>query len=146
MRFGMFEMKNEGLVEVVNPSTVLLEDKEEDILGTTVVPMVEGTRPILMEIQALTIKSLFGMPKRSSTGVDYNKLSLLIAVIEKYAKIPLSTQDVYINVVGGMKISEPAADLAIVLSVVSSFKNKIIPRNIAVIGEVGLTRRNKECK
>ena len=93
---GMFEMKNEGLVEVQNPSSILIGDREEDILGTIVAPSVEGTRPILIEIQALTTKTFFGMPRRSSNGIDYNKLNLLIAVIEKYTKIQLSTQDLYI--------------------------------------------------
>ena len=115
---GMFEMKNEGLVEVQNPSSILIGDREEDILGTIVAPSVEGTRPILIEIQALTTKTFFGMPRRSSNGIDYNKLNLLIAVIEKYTKIPLSSQDVYINIVGGIKINEPAVDLAVVLAII----------------------------
>lgn len=136
---GMFEMKNEGLVEVQNPSSILIGDREEDILGTIVAPSVEGTRPILIEIQALTTKTFFGMPRRSSNGIDYNKLNLLIAVIEKYTKIPLSSQDVYINIVGGIKINEPAVDLAVVLAIISSYKSIAIKNEVAVIGEVGLT-------
>lgn len=136
---GMFEMKNERLVEVQNPSSILIGDREEDILGTIVAPSVEGTRPILIEIQALTTKTFFGMPRRSSNGIDYNKLNLLIAVIEKYTKIPLSSQDVYINIVGGIKINEPAVDLAVVLAIISSYKSIAIKNEVAVIGEVGLT-------
>ena len=136
---GMFEMKNEGLVEVQNPSSILIGDREEDILGTIVAPSVEGTRPILIEIQALTTKTFFGMPRRSSNGIDYNKLNLLIAVIEKYTKIPLSSEDVYINIVGGIKINEPAVDLAVVLAIISSYKSIAIKNEVAVIGEVGLT-------
>lgn len=136
---GMFEMKNEGLVEVQNPSSILIGDREEDILGTIVAPSIEGTRPILIEIQALTTKTFFGMPRRSSNGIDYNKLNLLIAVIEKYTKIPLSSQDVYINIVGGIKINEPAVDLAVVLAIISSYKSIAIKNEVAVIGEVGLT-------
>ena len=136
---GMFEMKNEGLVEVQNPSSILIGDREEDILGTIVAPSVEGTRPILIEIQALTTKTFFGMPRRSSNGIDYNKLNLLIAVIEKYTKIPLSSQDVYINIVGGIKINEPAVDLAVVLAIISSYKSIAIKNEVAVIVEVGLT-------
>lgn len=136
---GMFEMKNEGLVEVNNPSSVLIEDRSETNIGTIVTSSLEGTRALLIELQALTTKTSFGMPKRSSSGIDQNKLSLLLAVIEKYTKIPLSSQDVYINVVGGIKITEPAIDLGIVLSVISSYKNVILDKELAAIGEVGLT-------
>lgn len=136
---GMFEMKNEGLVEVDSPSSALIQDRGENIIGTVVVASQEGTRPILIELQALTTKTVFGMPKRSTVGIDNNKLSLLIAVVEKYARIPLSSQDVYINVVGGIKVNEPAIDLGIILSVVSSYKSIVISKELAAIGEVGLT-------
>lgn len=136
---GMFEMKEEGLVEVDNPSTALIEDRKENTVGTIVVPSVEGTRPILIELQALTTRTIFGMPRRSGSGLDTNKINLLLAVIEKYTNMALSSQDVYMNVVGGIKINEPAVDLGIVLSVVSSYKKIEIKTDIAAVGEVGLT-------
>jgi len=103
---GIFEMREEGLKEVKNPSSVL-----SDTIGTVVVSSLEGTRPILLELQALTTRTVFGMPRRSSSGIDINKLNLLLAVIEKYAGIPLSSQDVYMNIAGGIKVTEPAIDL-----------------------------------
>lgn len=108
---GIFEMREEGLKEVKNPSSVLIEDRESDTIGTVVVSSLEGTRPILLELQALTTRTVFGMPRRSSSGIDTNKLNLMLAVIEKYAGIPLSSQDVYMNIAGGIKITEPAIDL-----------------------------------
>ena len=104
-------MREEGLKEVKNPSSVLIEDRESDTIGTVVVSSLEGTRPILLELQALTTRTAFGMPRRSSSGIDTNKLNLMLAVIEKYAGIPLSSQDVYMNIAGGIKITEPAIDL-----------------------------------
>ena len=108
---GIFEMREEGLKEVKNPSSVLIEDRESDTIGTVVVSSLEGTRPILLELQALTTRTAFGMPRRSSSGIDTNKLNLMLAVIEKYAGIPLSSQDVYMNIAGGIKVTEPAIDL-----------------------------------
>ncbi len=136
---GMFEMKNEGMVQVENPSSILLEDRDDIPAGSIVVASIEGTRPILVELQALTSTSVFGLPRRTANGIDYNRLTLLIAVIEKRAGLPLGNQDAYLNIVGGIKINEPALDLGIVLATVSSYKNIAIPRGTIAIGEVGLT-------
>ena len=136
---GMFEMQSEGLCEIVNPSDVLISEREDNPAGSCIVSSIEGTRPILVELQALTTQSVFGFPKRTANGIDYNRLALLIAVLEKRVGIMLGTQDVYLNVVGGMRISEPAIDLGIIMVVASSFKNVPIPKDIVVMGEVGLT-------
>lgn len=136
---GMFEMQNEGLCEIVNPSDVLISERKDNLAGSCIVSSIEGTRPILVELQALTTQSVFGFPKRTANGIDYNRLALLIAVLEKRVGIMLGTQDVYLNVVGGMRISEPAIDLGIIMVVTSSFKNVPIPKDIVVMGEVGLT-------
>lgn len=136
---GMFEMQEEGLKEVEDPSSVLIEDREKDTIGTIICPSLEGTRSILIEIQSLTTRTLFGMPRRTSTGIEYNRLNLLIAVLEKYSGMALSNQDVYLNLVGGIKINEPAIDLGIILAIASSFKNFPIPFTTMAIGEVGLT-------
>lgn len=136
---GMFEMKNEGMCEVTNPSEMLISEGNEKYSGSVIVCTIEGTRPLLVEMQALTTMSIYGIPKRTSSGIDFNKLALLIAVLEKRANLSLGNQDVYLNVVSGMKIIEPAADLGIALVVASSFKNINIPKDIAIIGEVGLT-------
>ena len=136
---GMFEMQNEGMVEITNPSSVLLTEREDNPAGSAIVASLEGTRPILIEIQALTATTVFGMPRRTANGIDYNRVTLLIAVLEKIGGINLSNQDVYMNIVGGIKISEPALDLGIILAVASSYKNISIPNDVAVIGEVGLT-------
>ncbi len=140
---GMFEMEDEGLKEIKDPSKILIsEDESENCSGTAVVVSIEGTRPLLVELQALVTQSFFGMPRRNAIGIDYNRLTLLSAVLEKKAGISLGNQDIYLNVVGGIKINEPALDLGICLSIVSSYKNIPIDRKTAVIGEVGLTRRN----
>lgn len=136
---GMFEMQNEGLVEIVDPSSVLISEREEGTTGSVIVVSLEGTRPILLELQALATPTVFGLPRRTAGGIDYNRLVLLIAVLEKRAGMALSSQDVYLNLVGGMRVSEPALDLGIILAVASTFKNKSIPENVAVVGEVGLT-------
>ena len=136
---GMFEMRNEGMVEITNPSSVLLTDREDNPAGSVIVASLEGTRPILVELQALTSTTVFGMPRRTANGIDYNRVTLLIAVLEKIGGINLGNQDVYMNIVGGIKINEPALDLGVVLSAASSFKNISIPKDVAVIGEVGLT-------
>lgn len=136
---GMFEMKNEGMVEISNPSTILISEKEENTPGSVVVATMEGSRPLLIELQALTSTTVFGFPRRTANGFDYNRLTLLMAVLEKKARVNLSNQDVYLNIVSGIKVSEPAADLAVVLSVVSSYKNLSIPKDVVAIGEVGLT-------
>ena len=136
---GMFEMNDIGMCEIDNPSSVLLSEKNEKVAGSIVVASIEGTRPILVELQALTATSVFGMPRRTANGIDYNRLTLLIAVLEKRTGLPLGNQDVYLNIVGGIKINEPALDLGIILAVSSSFKNIPIPNDVIAIGEVGLT-------
>ena len=136
---GMFEMRNEGMVEITNPSSVLLTEREDNPPGSLIVASLEGTRPILIELQALTSTTVFGMPRRTANGLDYNRVTLLIAVLEKIGGVNLGNQDVYMNIVGGIKINEPALDLGIILSAASSFKNISISKDVAVIGEVGLT-------
>ena len=136
---GMFEMKDVGMCEIDNPSSVLLSERNENAAGSIVVASMEGTRPILIELQALTSTSVFGMARRTANGIDYNRLTLLIAVLEKRAGLPLGNQDVYLNIVGGIKINEPALDLGVVLAASSSFKNISIPNDTIAIGEVGLT-------
>ena len=136
---GMFEMRNEGMVEITDPSSVLLSDNEENPAGSVIVASLEGTRPILVEIQALTTTTVFGLPRRTANGIDYNRVTLLLAVAEKVAGVNLGNQDVYMNIVGGIKINEPALDLGIILAASSSFKGIAIPKDVAVIGEVGLT-------
>ncbi len=136
---GMFEMKNEGMCEVKNPSSILISEGNDKYSGSVIICTIEGTRPLLIEVQSLTTMSVYGIPKRTANGVDFNRLALLIAVLEKRANLPLGNQDVYLNVVSGMRVSEPAVDLGIALVVASSFKNISIPKDIVVIGEVGLT-------
>ena len=136
---GMFEMKNEGMVEITNPSSILISDRNDNPAGSIIVASMEGTRPLLVELQALTTPSIYGIPKRTANGIDYNRLAVLIAVIEKRAGMALGGQDVYLNVVSGIRIAEPAIDLGIVLSCISSYKNISIKQEIVAIGEVGLT-------
>lgn len=136
---GMFEMRQEGMCEVTNPSDILITEREDNPSGSCILASVEGTRPILVEIQALTSQTVFGLPKRTANGFDYNRLAVLIAVLEKKAGLSLGNQDVYLNVAGGMRISEPAADLGIIATVASSYKNVPISQSTVVMGEVGLT-------
>ncbi len=136
---GMFEMKNEGMVEITNPSSILISDREDNPAGSIVVASIEGTRPLLVELQSLTANSVFGIPKRTANGFDYNRLAVLIAVLEKRAGLALGGQDVYLNVVSGIKIVEPAVDLGVILACSSSYKNVSIPKDVVAIGEVGLT-------
>ena len=136
---GMFEMKGEGMCEITNPSDVLISEREDNPAGSIVVASMEGTRPLLIELQALTTPTVFGMPRRTANGIDYNRLTLLVAVLEKKAGLNLSSQDIYLNVVSGIRLIEPAVDLGIVLVCASSFKNYSIPKDTLVIGEVGLT-------
>lgn len=143
---GMFEMQDKGICEITNPSSVLLGEREENATGSIVVASMEGTRPIMVELQALTTQSVFGMPRRNTNGIDYNRLTLLVAVLEKIVGLPLGNQDVYLNVIGGIKLNEPAADLGIILATASSYKNISIPRDTIAIGEVRINRRNKKCK
>ncbi len=136
---GVFEMADSGLTEVPNPSEMLLADRPENTPGTCVTCIMEGTRPLLAEVQALLTPTSFNVPRRTSNGIDYNRAMLLMAVLEKRGGFKISGCDTYINVIGGIYISEPAADLATVLAVVSSYRDKAIPDDFAAIGEVGLT-------
>lgn len=136
---GMFEMDNEGMVEVKNPSSLLISETDEKHSGSVLVCSVEGTRPLLVEIQALTTPSVYGLPKRTANGFDYNRQALLIAVLEKCARINLGNQDVYLNIASGMKLAEPAVDLGVAIVMVSSFKDIYIPKDVCFIGELGLT-------
>ena len=136
---GMFEMKEEGMCEITNPSDILISEREGDPAGSCIVSSVEGTRPILVEMQALTSQSVFGIPKRTANGFDYNRLALLIAVLEKKVGMALGNQDVYLNIVGGLRINEPSVDLGVLIAVASSYKNIPIPKDMVIIGEVGLT-------
>lgn len=136
---GMFEMQEKGLIEVTNPSELLLSSSDENPSGTAIVVSAEGTRALLVEIQALTSTTQFGLPRRNANGIDYNRLTLLVAVLEKRGNLTLGQQDVYINLVGGIKINEPALDLGIVIATASAFKNVSVPKDVAMFGEVGLT-------
>ena len=123
---GMFEMRQEGMCEVTNPSDILITEREDNPSGSCIVASIEGTRPILVEIQALTSQTVFGLPKRTANGFDYNRLSVLMAVIEKRASLSLGNQDVYLNIAGGMKLSEPAVDLGIIATVASAYSDSTI--------------------
>ena len=136
---GVFEMRQNGLVEVENPSEFMLSGKPEHASGSVVACSMEGTRPILLEIQALVCSSNFGMPRRTAAGTDYNRVNLLMAVLEKRAGLQMSNCDAYVNIAGGMKINEPAIDLGIVMALVSSYKNRSIDEKTIVFGEVGLS-------
>jgi DNA repair protein RadA/Sms len=136
---GVFEMQETGLEEVANPSEYMLNGRPENASGSVVACSMEGTRPILMEIQALVCKSNFGMPRRTAAGTDYNRVNLLMAVLEKRIGLPLSNYDAYINIAGGIRMNEPAVDLGIVMAIVSSYKNRPISEGTIVFGEVGLS-------
>lgn len=135
---GVFEMKDLGMDEVKNPSDMFLEERVKNVAGSCVVCTMEGTRPVMVEVQALVIPTSLVIPRRVGSGVDYGRLALLTGVIQKRLGLPLHTTDVFVNVAGGFKLSEPAVDLAVCLSIVSSFKNKPIDSKTAVFGEVGL--------
>ena len=136
---GMFEMNEEGMCEITNPSDILISEREDNPAGSCIVSSIEGTRAILIELQALTTQSIFGFPKRTANGTDYNRLALLIAVLEKRAGLMLGNQDIYLNLVGGIRVNEPSIDLGMIMAVASSFKNVAIPKDMVIIGEVGLT-------
>ncbi len=136
---GVFEMQKSGLVEVEHPSDFMLSGRPEHASGSVVACAMEGTRPMLMEIQALVCKSSFGMPRRTAAGLDYNRVNLLMAVLEKRAGLPLSSYDAYVNIAGGIRMNEPAADLGIVMAIASSYKNKPVSEDAIVFGEVGLS-------
>ena len=136
---GVFEMQQTGLVEVANPSEFMLNGKPENASGSVVACSLEGTRPILIEIQALVSRSGFGMPRRTAAGTDYNRVNLLMAVLEKRLGMGLADYDAYVNIAGGIKMTEPAIDLGIVLALVSSYRNRVISDETIVFGEVGLS-------
>jgi DNA repair protein RadA/Sms len=136
---GVFEMTDSGLKEIDNPSELFLSERPLDVSGSTVIASMEGTRPLLVEVQALVSPTTFGMPRRTSMGVDFNRINLLIAVLEKKAGLHLGGMDVFINVVGGMKIIEPAADLGLIAAIVSSFREVPIDSKTFLFGEVGLS-------
>ena len=136
---GVFEMRQEGLFEVKNPSEFMLNGRPEDASGSVVVCSTQGTRPILLEIQALVCHTNFGFPKRQAIGTDLNRVNLLMAVLEKRLGLQIGDQDAYVNLAGGMKIQEPAIDLGIVLAIISSFRDKAIADDVLAFGEVGLS-------
>lgn len=136
---GIFEMKDQGLIEVDNPSQVFLSQRAKGAVGSVIVPTLEGTRPLLVEIQALTSRTSFGLPRRTANGVNFNRLLLVTAVLTKRVGLSFSNQDIIANVAGGLKISEPAADLGIALAIVSSFRNTAVNSNLVAVGEVGLS-------
>ena len=135
---GIFEMDEKGLKEINNPSALFLQDRVKNVPGSVVTVVMEGTRPMLVEIQALTVSSQLAMPRRIGNGVDYNRLQLIVAILSKRLSVPLGGFDIFVNVSGGMKIDEPAADLAVALAILSSFKNKPLDPKTAVFGELGL--------
>jgi len=136
---GVFEMHESGLIEVSNPSAAFLEGRTKNPLGSCVTATMEGTRPLLIEVQALTATSNFGYPKRTASGFDLNRLQILIAVLQRHAKLKLDSSDVFVNVIGGFRLREPAADLAVVLAIASSKLKKTLPSNLVAWGEVGLS-------
>lgn len=136
---GVFEMRQNGLTEVKNASEFMLSGRPENASGSVVACSMEGTRPILLEIQALVCNSNFGLPRRTAAGTDYNRVNLLMAVLEKRAGIHLSNADAYVNIAGGIKMNEPAIDLGIVMAIVSSYKNRPVDEKTIVFGEVGLS-------
>ena len=134
---GVFDMSGSGMVEVKNPSKLFLETRQ-NAPGSVVVPTLTGLRPILVEIQALVTKTNLPVPRRTGSGIDSNRLQLLVAVLQKRLKLPLYDQDIFVNVTGGLKVFEPAADLGICMAIVSSFRDKTVPNSIAFVGEIGL--------
>jgi DNA repair protein RadA/Sms len=136
---GVFEMRGEGLVEVDNPSQVFLSRRGGEAVGSAVVPTLEGSRPLLVEIQALTNPTSFGLPRRTANGVDFGRLLLITAVLSRRVGLKLGNQDIIANVTGGLKIGEPAADLGIALAIASSFRDMVVDPGLVVVGEVGLS-------
>jgi DNA repair protein RadA/Sms len=136
---GVFQMQDRGLVEVSNPSGLFLAERPHDVPGSVIVSSLEGTRPLLLELQALVSPASFGTPRRTVLGVDYNRACLLLAVLEKRAGVPLGSQDVFVNVAGGGRVTEPAADLGIVIAAASSYMDRPARGEVVVMGEVGLT-------
>ncbi|MBI2972955.1 MAG: DNA repair protein RadA, partial [Armatimonadetes bacterium] len=135
---GVFEMRADGLREVPNPSAAFLSERAPDAPGSAVVCAIEGTRPLLIEVQALVTPTVFGMPRRTAAGVDYNRMVVLLAVLEKRAGLHLASQDVYVSIAGGVAVDEPAIDLGIAAAVASSLRDRPVDRSAVAIGEVGL--------
>jgi DNA repair protein RadA/Sms len=135
---GVFNMTGEGLEEVKNPSKMFLNGRPVDVPGSVVIATVEGSRSVLVELQALVADTSFNMPRRTAVGVDYNRVNLLIAVLEKRAGIFLSNCDCYVNIAGGLRVNDPSADLGIVMAIAGSYKNKPVPSGMAILGEIGL--------
>lgn len=136
---GVFEMREEGLAEVKNPSEFMLEGRPDGASGAVAACSMEGTRPIMLEVQALVTRTNFGMPRRTAAGVDYNRVNLLMAVLEKRCRYELAQFDAYVNIAGGMKLNEPALDLAIVMALISSYKDRPLDEKTVIFGEVGLS-------
>ena len=135
---GIFRMENNGLIEVDNPSELFLSERQNNITGSTIFPSLEGSRPILVEIQALASNANFGTPQRNVNGFDYKRLAMLLAVLEKRLGVQIGTKDVFVNLVGGLKVNDPAADLSVISAVASSVKDQLISDSVVLIGEVGL--------
>ena len=135
---GVFEMLQDGLREVPNPSAYLLEGRSLDASGTVTACLMEGTRPIMLEVQALVCKSSFGMPRRTGAGMDFNRMNLLIAVLEKRLGLQMGDCDAYVNITGGLRVNEPALDLAVVMALISSYRDRVIDSHTVIFGEVGL--------
>ncbi len=136
---GIFSMETGGLKEVANPAGLFLENRAENAPGSVVCACMEGNRPIMVEVQALVAKTPYGMPRRTAVGFDYNRVNMLLAILERRLGMDFGNFDAYLNVVGGMKITEPSADLAAAAALVSSYRNKPVPHNVLAVGEVGLT-------
>lgn len=136
---GVFEMKEEGLVEVGNPSKLFLDQRPKDAAGSVVTVCMEGSRPLLVEVQALVGSSSYGTPRRTCQGVDHNRVALLVAILERHGGLQLNALDIFANVAGGFRLDEPSADLAVAMALVSSFRGKPLPRHMALFGEIGLT-------
>lgn len=136
---GVFEMTAQGLIPVQNPSDLFLQEREETVPGNAVVCALEGTRPILVEIQALVLATQYGTARRTATGLDYNRISVLVAMLQKRMEIPIMDCDIYVNAAGGLQVDEPASDLALFAAILSSFRNHALPPHTVLIGELGLS-------
>lgn len=136
---GIFEMRGQGLVEILNPSELFMNQRSEAVPGSAIIPSLEGSRPLLVEIQALVCPTAFGTPRRMTSGLDYNRVALIMAVLERRVGLRLSNYDAYVSAVGGVKLDEPAADLAVALAIASSFKERPLQNHLVLVGEVGLT-------
>lgn len=136
---GIFEMRGQGLAEILNPSELFMNQRPEAVAGSAIIPSLEGSRPLLVEIQALVCPTGFGNPRRMTSGIDYNRVALIMAVLERRVGLRLSNYDAYVSAVGGVKLDEPAADLAVALAITSSFRERPLQNNLVLVGEVGLT-------